>query len=106
MLADAREEVAELTKRRDAIAGELGNLSGVIEALAVADASAGTGQQGDRSGPTPFPQPGDNDDNVGNADSQTDSESDRNDHSTNAVSRSGGGSPGGGTPWMAASPER
>ncbi|MDT4932832.1 MAG: hypothetical protein QOK11_724, partial [Pseudonocardiales bacterium] len=37
LLADARAEVAVLTERRNAIAGELGNLSGVIEALAVAD---------------------------------------------------------------------
>jgi uncharacterized coiled-coil DUF342 family protein len=37
LLAEAREEVAALTERRNAIAGELGNLSGVIEALAVTD---------------------------------------------------------------------
>jgi hypothetical protein len=36
ILEDARAEVARLEERRDAIAGELGNLSGVIEALAVA----------------------------------------------------------------------
>jgi Skp family chaperone for outer membrane proteins len=36
-LADAREQVAKLVERRNAIAGELGNLSGVIEALAVAE---------------------------------------------------------------------
>jgi chromosome segregation ATPase len=35
MLNDARAELERLTQRRDAIAGELGNLSGVIEALAV-----------------------------------------------------------------------
>jgi vacuolar-type H+-ATPase subunit H len=37
MIAEARAEVAALVKRRNAIAGELGNLSGVIEALAVAE---------------------------------------------------------------------
>ena len=34
LLAEARAEVALLTERRDAIAAELGQLSGVIEALA------------------------------------------------------------------------
>jgi hypothetical protein len=38
LLADARAEVAILSQRRDAIAAELGSLSGVIEALAVAEA--------------------------------------------------------------------
>jgi hypothetical protein len=37
VLADARSELAALTRRRDAIAAELGQLSGVIEALAVAE---------------------------------------------------------------------
>jgi crotonyl-CoA reductase len=35
LLEEARAEVAELTRRRDSIAAELGQLSGVIEALAV-----------------------------------------------------------------------
>lgn len=35
MVAAARGEVTELTDRRNAIAAELGQLSGVIEALAV-----------------------------------------------------------------------
>ena len=39
LLATARLEVADLTHRRDAILGELGGLSGVIEALAVVEAS-------------------------------------------------------------------
>ncbi|PZS17014.1 MAG: hypothetical protein DLM57_09160 [Pseudonocardiales bacterium] len=39
LLADAKAEVAALAERRNAIAGELGNLSGVIEALAVSDAA-------------------------------------------------------------------
>jgi hypothetical protein len=38
-LTEARTEIAELTKRRKAIASELGNLSGVIEALAVDEGS-------------------------------------------------------------------
>ncbi|MGH8960423.1 MAG: hypothetical protein ACRDWT_04345, partial [Jatrophihabitantaceae bacterium] len=37
LLADARAEVETLSRRRDAIAAELGSLSGVIEALAVAE---------------------------------------------------------------------
>jgi hypothetical protein len=37
LLSDARAEVALLSQRRDAIAAELGSLSGVIEALAVAE---------------------------------------------------------------------
>ena len=37
VLADARSEVASLARRRDAITAELGQLSGVIEALAVAE---------------------------------------------------------------------
>ena len=37
MLAEAREEVAVLARRRDAITGELGQLSGVIQALAVSE---------------------------------------------------------------------
>ena len=35
ILAEAREEVASLTTRRDKIAAELGRLSGVIDALSV-----------------------------------------------------------------------
>jgi cell division septum initiation protein DivIVA len=38
ILHDAREEVAALTTRRDEIAGELGRLSGVIDALSVSHA--------------------------------------------------------------------
>jgi hypothetical protein len=38
VLADAREEVASLTTRRDEIAAELGRLSGVIDALSVPNA--------------------------------------------------------------------
>lgn len=45
LLADAKAEVVALVQRRNAIAGELGNLSGVIEALAVTEAP--------RSGPPP-----------------------------------------------------
>jgi cell division septum initiation protein DivIVA len=40
MLDDARAEVAALTTRRDEIAGELGRLSGVIDALSVPGAPA------------------------------------------------------------------
>jgi hypothetical protein len=50
MLEEARAEVAALTTRRDEIAGELGRLSGVIEALNV-PASAGARSGGGRSGP-------------------------------------------------------
>ncbi|MEP7020122.1 MAG: hypothetical protein ABI808_05690 [Pseudonocardiales bacterium] len=38
LLAEAKAELAALSAQRDAIAGELGNLSGVIDALAVSDA--------------------------------------------------------------------
>jgi hypothetical protein len=46
-LDDARAEVAALTTRRDEIAGELGRLSGVIEALSV-PTPVGGGSGGDR----------------------------------------------------------
>src|SRR5579859_1469948 len=49
MLADARAELAVLAERREAIAGELGNLSGVIEALAV------TGPPQESQGTLPAP---------------------------------------------------
>ncbi len=42
MLMEARSEVAALTERRNAIAGELGNLSGIIEALAVTETETET----------------------------------------------------------------
>ena len=44
LLEEAREEVAVLARRRDAITGELGQLSGVIQALAVTDEPAGSDQ--------------------------------------------------------------
>jgi hypothetical protein len=51
LLADARTELADLTQRRDAIAAELGNLSGVIYALSVpevaVDARADDAVQGE-----------------------------------------------------------
>ncbi|MGZ4596831.1 MAG: hypothetical protein ACXV3V_07895, partial [Actinomycetes bacterium] len=46
LLDDARAEVAALTTRRDEIAGELGRLSGVIEALSVpSPVNAGSGAE-------------------------------------------------------------
>lgn len=53
MLELARSEVALQASRRDSIANELGNLSGVIEALAVPILSV--------DDPDPDPQPADND---------------------------------------------
>jgi hypothetical protein len=51
MLDDARGEVAALTTRRDAIAEELGRLSGVISALSVPDPPlAGSDEPGSASG--------------------------------------------------------
>ena len=52
MLERARGEVARLASRRDNIATELGNLSGVIEALAVPVPVV--------NAPEPDPQPADN----------------------------------------------
>lgn len=53
MLELARSEVALQASQRDSIANELGNLSGVIEALAVPILSV--------DDPDPDPQPADND---------------------------------------------
>ena len=55
LLADARAEVAALTARRNAIAGELGNLSGVIEALAVSDAPQPSTAPPPAEAPSPEP---------------------------------------------------
>ena len=57
LLADARAEVDALARRRTAITAELGQLSGVIEALAVPETTGSLPS----AGPDPVPAEGDAD---------------------------------------------